>query len=85
MTLWMILGLVGLVLVPCCLLALALCVAARIGDDLAEHAHRDEHITSASLYPTSERDVKATIVDFMHLGLAPSDAAARAFDPELRR
>jgi hypothetical protein len=56
-----ILGAVIIIVVAACLIGLILCAAARIGDDILEHAHRDEAVSSARLYPTTGRDVHATI------------------------
>lgn len=78
MTLWIILGAIGLVLVLVCLVALALCVAASIGDDLAEHAHRGEHICSAPLYSTADRGADPRVVRLMHTGMHADEAVRRA-------
>lgn len=80
-----VLGILAVALVVFGIVGLMLCVAARIGDDLAEHAHRDEHIASASLYSTSRRDVLAVpadprVVIYMHGGLSADDAVARTLE-----
>lgn len=74
---WIILGAAGVAVIPVCLIAAALCVAARIGDDLAEHAHRDEAISQIELYPTEQRDVRASVITYMRAGLTADDAVAR--------
>lgn len=77
MTFWIILGAIGVFLWIVALVGvIAICMAA---DEIPD-PERDERASRASLYPTEDRDVRASVLNYMGLGIDADRAVTYAHD-----